>query len=44
MFIRDQAADWCSPEFIEASFVVKPKYLRHGLDPQLDWYAAWRCI
>lgn len=44
MFIRDQCSDWCNNEFIEASFVAKPKCLRHGLDLQLDWFATWRAV
>ena len=44
MFIRDQAAEWCSHEFIEAAQASKPYALRHGIDLQIDWYAVWRGV
>lgn len=44
MFIRDQAAEWCSSEFIEVAQELKPKALKYSIDLQLDWWAVWRAI
>lgn len=44
LFIRDQAADWCHHDFVEAAQEAKPAVLRKGIDLQLDWFAVWRGV
>lgn len=46
-FIRDQGAEWCHSEFIEAAQRTSP-FRRLGIDLALalalDYYAAWRAL
>lgn len=42
-FIRDQGADWCHAEFIEAAQRSNP-FRRLGIDLARDYYATWRAM